>query len=274
MADGAFGGAGWGLSVAAAADAAPRAARPSFAPSPSFAGARPGLAFRTGPQGVGYYRDSVAAVAAAPVAAKRAAPARAAAAAVPLASQRDLVAAAFAGDDVVADFAEAKAAEVEAEAPAGGTRSAGADPPGWGSWASASADRRAAAAAAADAADAEARVAAAARRRDAGRAAVVVSERHDAKAARHAVPSVPHPFTSAAAYEASMRAPLGPDFNTGAACREMTRPPVITRAGCAIQPPRFTPAAARAAAEQNRAPAARRKAVAVVAGGAVKRSKR
>ena len=47
-------------------------------------------------------------------------------------SQRELVARAFAGDDVVADFAAEKAAEAEAEAPADEGPSL---LPGWGAWA-------------------------------------------------------------------------------------------------------------------------------------------
>ena len=48
-------------------------------------------------------------------------------------SQRDLIAAAFAGDDVQADFDAAKAVEAEAEAPSVEEPS---QLPGWGAWAS------------------------------------------------------------------------------------------------------------------------------------------
>lgn len=48
-------------------------------------------------------------------------------------SQRELIAAAFAGDDVQADFDAAKAAEAEAEAP---IVEEPAQLPGWGAWAS------------------------------------------------------------------------------------------------------------------------------------------
>lgn len=48
-------------------------------------------------------------------------------------SQRELIAAAFAGDDVQADFEAAKAAEAEAEAPPVEEPS---QLPGWGNWAS------------------------------------------------------------------------------------------------------------------------------------------
>lgn len=49
-------------------------------------------------------------------------------------SQRELIAMAFAGDDVEADFAAQKAEEAEAEAP---PAEDGKMLPGWGSWASA-----------------------------------------------------------------------------------------------------------------------------------------
>ena len=48
-------------------------------------------------------------------------------------SQRELIAAAFAGDDVQADFQAAKAAEVEAELP---QEDLPQELPGWGLWAS------------------------------------------------------------------------------------------------------------------------------------------
>lgn len=49
-------------------------------------------------------------------------------------SQRELIAMAFAGDDVAADFAAQKAEEAEEEAP---PAEAATMLPGWGSWASA-----------------------------------------------------------------------------------------------------------------------------------------
>ena len=48
-------------------------------------------------------------------------------------SQRELIAAAFAGDDVQADFEAAKAAEVESELP---QEDLPQELPGWGLWAS------------------------------------------------------------------------------------------------------------------------------------------
>ena len=47
-------------------------------------------------------------------------------------SQRELIAMAFAGDDVQAEFAAEKAAEAEAEAPA---QELPSQLPGWGAWA-------------------------------------------------------------------------------------------------------------------------------------------
>jgi len=186
------------------------------------------------------------------------------------------VAAAFAGDDVVGDFAAAKAAEAGAELPDpdAAVAAAGLDLPGWGSWAAASAPRRAAAAAAVRSAAERDRAAAAGRRRDARLPGVILSERWDKKAAKYATPAVPHPFPTAAAYEASLRAPLGRDFNTDAAFRDATRPALITAPGAIIRPVRFSAGAAKAAREAARLDNGGRKRTAVVSAGVPKRTKR
>jgi U3 small nucleolar RNA-associated protein 14 len=191
-------------------------------------------------------------------------------------TQADLVAAAFAGDDVGADFAAAKAAEAGAELPDpdAAVAAAGLDMPGWGAWAASSAPRRAAAAAAVRSAAERDRAAAASRRRDARLPGVILSERWDKKAAKYATPAVPHPFPDAAAYEASMRAPLGRDFNTDASFRDAVRPALITAPGAIIKPARFSAAAARAAGEAAALSNGARKRTAVVAGGMPKRTRR
>ncbi|KAK9827643.1 hypothetical protein WJX81_002537 [Elliptochloris bilobata] len=244
-----------------------------------------GAVFRAGAQGVGYYRD--ARVGPGPATPEPASgserPGSAAGGAdddggdddvmrpvrgVEL-SQRELVARAFAGDDVAAEFAAEKAAEAEAQAPAANAPSL---LPGWGAWAGQ--QRTPAWMAAAQAKAQRRREDALAKRKDAKLPAVVVSERWDRKAAKYGTPAVPYPFDSRATYDRSLRQPLGRDFNTDAAFRNLTRPAVLKEAGTVIAPLRYSQGAAAAAAEAAAAKPALRKRVAVVSAGQPKRSKR
>lgn len=70
--------------------------------------------------------------------------------------------------------------------------------------------------------------AAAAARKDAKLPHVIISEKYDRKAAAHGSSTVPYPFTSKQAFEASMRMPIGKDFNTDVAFRNLSRPEVLT----------------------------------------------
>ena len=154
------------------------------------------------------------------------------------ARQRAVIAAAFAGDDVAAEFASAKAAEVAAEAPDDGTAIlATAVLPGWGAWAEEQSVPKAAKAAAAVA---KARAAAAvASRKDAGKAHVIVSEKFDRKAATYTVPSLPYPYTSREVFDSTLRQPLSREVNTDASFRDLTRPQVVTTPGALIAPIKF-----------------------------------
>jgi U3 small nucleolar RNA-associated protein 14 len=169
------------------------------------------------------------------------------------ARQRAVIAAAFAGDDVAAEFASAKAAEVAAEAPDDGTEIlATAVLPGWGAWAEEQSVPRAAKAAAAVA---KARAAAAvASRKDAGKAHVIVSEKFDRKAATYTVPSLPYPYTSREVFDSTLRQPLSREVNTDASFRDLTRPAVITTPGALIAPIKFKrvqPAAQKGSKQQK-----------------------
>jgi U3 small nucleolar RNA-associated protein 14 len=75
------------------------------------------------------------------------------------------------------------------------------------------------------------------RRKDAGLSGVFISEKRDRKLAMaHQAPNVPHPFSSKEAYEASMRHPLGREWNTMVSTAALTRPEWTTKAGLIIQP--------------------------------------
>lgn len=115
--------------------------------------------------------------------------------------QKALISMAFAGDDVEAEFAADKAAEVAAELP---NIEEPSSLPGWGAWTSQQKDPKWMRDAKAKAA--KAREAAAAGRKDAGLSHVVLSEKWDKKAmGKYAVQQVPFPFDSKDTYERSIR---------------------------------------------------------------------
>lgn len=265
--------------------------QPEFDRAKEFAGPRPGYVFKKGSQGVGYYLDAKAPSKQAnqttgkkkPQASKAAAAQRkgdvgsddegnmrpageAAVAPQGGLSQEDLIRQAFAGDDVAADFAAEKAAEVESELP---SEDVPGVMPGWGTWASQQLEPRWAIEAKAKAA--AKRAAAAASRKDAGLQYVVVSEKWDKRNAKYRTPTVPFPFDSKDTYERTMRQPLGRDFNTDEAFRNLTRPAVIKDAGVIIQPVRFSKAVAEHSGKAGSG--SKRAAVQTVAGGMPKRAK-
>ncbi|CAG9464190.1 unnamed protein product [Pedinophyceae sp. YPF-701] len=151
------------------------------------------------------------------------------------ARQRALIAEAFAGDDVAAEFAEAKRREAEEELPKIETPTV---MPGWGMWSDQQREpawmRRER-----DKAEKE-RADALRRRKDAKLEGVVVSEKWDKKASKLWTPSVPFPFTSREAYERSLRQPLGREYNTDAGFRNLTRPAVLKSTGVIIDPLKFS----------------------------------
>ncbi|KAJ6592326.1 Utp14-domain-containing protein [Mycena vulgaris] len=142
--------------------------------------------------------------------------------------QRDLVARAFAGDNVVRDFEDAKRREIASDAP----RAVDTTLAGWGAWGGPSTRKRAprphlvkqvAGIAPTD-------------RADHGRAHVIISEKRDKKAAKYQVKDLPYPFTSRAQYERSMEAPLGAEWNTRVGFQKGTLPRVVKKMGMVIEP--------------------------------------
>ena len=75
------------------------------------------------------------------------------------------------------------------------------------------------------------------KRKDAALKGVVISERFDKKAAKFHAASVPFEYQGARdVYEASLRQPLGRDFNTDKSFRDLTRPTILKDAGVIIDP--------------------------------------
>ncbi|VDC05781.1 unnamed protein product [Peniophora sp. CBMAI 1063] len=142
--------------------------------------------------------------------------------------QRDLVAMAFAGDNVVQEFEEAKRREVEADAP----KEIDTTLPGWGSWGG-SGTRKAAPkphlikkVAGVDPKS----------RADYGKSHVIISEKRDKKAAKYLVKDLPYPYTSQAQYERSLATPVGTEWNTRVAFQRATLPKVTKKMGVVINP--------------------------------------
>ncbi|KAL1742824.1 Utp14 protein-domain-containing protein [Schizophyllum fasciatum] len=142
-------------------------------------------------------------------------------------AQRELVAMAFAGDNVVQQFEEAKQAEVNADAP----KEVDTTLPGWGSWGGAGLKKRSKAKFVKQIPGV-----APAARVDAGKKHLIVSERKDKKAAKYLVRDLPYPYTSAAQYERSMERPLGAEWNTRVGFQRATLPKVVKKMGTVIDP--------------------------------------
>ncbi|KAH9932099.1 Utp14-domain-containing protein [Epithele typhae] len=147
--------------------------------------------------------------------------------------QRDLVALAFAGDNVVQDFADAKRREVAADAP----KEVDTTLPGWVSLSVLALGRhwhKESGAAATPGEDPTGRRAG--RARGPRQGARHHLERRDKKAARYLVKDLPHPYTSAAQFARSMEVPLGAEWNTRVGFQRATLPRVVTKMGTLIAP--------------------------------------
>ncbi|KAI0652546.1 Utp14 protein-domain-containing protein [Trametes meyenii] len=142
--------------------------------------------------------------------------------------QRDLVALAFAGDNVVQDFAEAKRREIQEDAP----KEIDTTLPGWGSWGGTGTKK------APPKAHLVKKVAGIdpMTRADYKKAHVIISEKRDKKAAKYQVKDLPYPYTSKAQFERSMEVPLGTEWNTRVGFQRATLPKVVTKMGTLITP--------------------------------------
>jgi U3 small nucleolar RNA-associated protein 14 len=250
---------------------------PPFIAVPSFQGAKDGYVFQKGSEGIGYYRDKFLTgsetkktkkknsnsdgrsdVNGANIKKKKSKGL----------TQEELVKRAFAGDDVVSDFAAVKAAEIDQQLPKDDIP---AVLPGWGSWSANQRKEPAWLTAAKHKAEAR-KKAAVASRKDAKLKDVIISEKWDKKASAYKTASVPFPFDTRDMYERSMRQPLGRDFNSDASFRDLTRPAVIKDAGVIIEPARFSQATADHSVKESKARV--KPSVKVIAGGMSKRSKK
>ncbi|KAJ2799795.1 hypothetical protein H4R20_004292, partial [Coemansia guatemalensis] len=145
-------------------------------------------------------------------------------------SQRELVEQAFAEDDVVeAEFAAEKEAEMELDAP----KTEDLTIPGWGSWGGAGLQpkknkviRKPVPGSGIEKSS----------RRDAKMGSVIINHRQLKTANKYYASNVPFPFTTSEQYEATMRMPLGKEWNTTKSHSKMIKPRVMAKAGRIIDP--------------------------------------
>ncbi|KAI5481860.1 U3 small nucleolar RNA-associated protein 14 [Pseudohyphozyma bogoriensis] len=142
--------------------------------------------------------------------------------------QRDLVAKAFAGDNVIADFEAEKRREIERDAP----REEDNTLPGWGTWSGKGVKKNK------NAKKFVTKIAgiAPAARKDAAFNNVIISEKKDKKASKYMLKDLPFPYTSAAQHEHKLRTPLGHEWSTSTVVRDQTLPKVQIKPGVSIRP--------------------------------------
>ncbi|GAB1522520.1 hypothetical protein RhiTH_005640 [Rhizoctonia solani] len=142
--------------------------------------------------------------------------------------QRELVAMAFAGDNVVEDFAAEKQRVIEEDAP----KEVDTTLAGWGSWGGRGTKKQAARPnlikkiAGVDAS----------KRADAGKKNIIISEKKDKKAAKYLVKDLPYPYTSKEQFARSMATPIGTEWNTRVAHQRAVLPRVVKKMGTVIDP--------------------------------------
>ncbi|OXC64383.1 hypothetical protein AYX13_06199 [Cryptococcus neoformans] len=144
--------------------------------------------------------------------------------------QRDLVAEAFAGDNVVEDFASEKARQIEADAPKVEDTSL----PGWGSWGGKGAKKRKT--------NPKFLVKTAGieptARKDFAHSNVIITEKKDRKASQFQLKDLPYPYTSKEQYEKSFEVPVGSEWNSRSGFQRGTLPRVVKKPGAIIEPVR------------------------------------
>jgi len=142
-------------------------------------------------------------------------------------SQKELIAEAFADDDVVESFRAEKEALVAASKP----KNIDLTLPGWGEWGGGGAvpSKRKRKRFTVKAPPAP-------KRRDENNKILIINTEKDEKIRGHQVSNVPFPFTSVSDYEASIRAPVGATFVPRTAHLKMIKPRIKTRAGEVIEP--------------------------------------
>ncbi|EGD80880.1 hypothetical protein PTSG_01466 [Salpingoeca rosetta] len=146
-------------------------------------------------------------------------------------SNKELIAQAFASDDVLAqEFEKEKAAIADAETPKDKVTLM----PGWGEWAgvgmkSSTKVKRIVK-----------KAPPAKKRRDAQHKTVIITEKANKRLQEKKIAAIPHPFVNPAHFEQVMQAPVGREWNTVRVFQKSVRPAVETKAGMYIEPMKMT----------------------------------
>ncbi|CAB4446072.1 unnamed protein product [Rhizophagus irregularis] len=145
-------------------------------------------------------------------------------------SQRELVARAFANDNVVEEFEAEKQAIIEDDEP----KEQDLTLPGWGSWGGKGVKKP----------KKKKLVLAkplpggieASKRKDVKLQHVIINEKRIKKAKKYLSTNIPHPFETREQYERSLRTPLGKEWNTQEVFQKIVTPRIITKMGTVIDP--------------------------------------
>ncbi|KAI9323566.1 small-subunit processome [Dichotomocladium elegans] len=141
-------------------------------------------------------------------------------------AQRDLVARAFANDNVTQEFEEEKEAVVERDA----DKTEDLTLPGWGNWGGKGTKKK------------KNKVVRKiegidpSKRKDAKLKHVIINEKRNKKTEKYQVTAVPYPYQNMEQYERAMRTPVGKEWNTRNTFQKMTKPKVLTKLGTVIDP--------------------------------------
>ncbi|WWC61424.1 uncharacterized protein I303_104008 [Kwoniella dejecticola CBS 10117] len=145
--------------------------------------------------------------------------------------QRDLVAQAFAGDNVVEEFEREKERQVEADAP----KTEDTSLPGWGSWGGKGAKKKK---------NVNPKFLVKTQgieptqRKDFKRSNVIITEKKDKRASQFLLQDLPYPYTSKEQYERSFATPVGSEWNSRSGFQKGTLPRVVKKPGAIIEPVR------------------------------------
>lgn len=143
--------------------------------------------------------------------------------------QQDLVKRAFAGDDVVEQFQDAKRQRVEAD----DDKEIDMTLPGWGSWDGAGVK---------DTSKQKKKIVKkikgikADKRKDAKMSSVIINEKQNKRANKFTASTVPYPFETREQYERSLRMPIGQEWTSRGTHQKLTKPRVLVKQGEVVDP--------------------------------------
>ena len=139
---------------------------------------------------------------------------------------QDLVRKAFAGDEVVADFAEEKQQVIKDDE----EKTIDNTLPGWGSWTGAGISKKQEKRNKGKVLVKEPGIAKE-KRQDAKLDRVIINEKRVKKNSKYLASNLPHPFETRQQYERSLRLPVGPEWTTKETFQSATKPRILMKQG-------------------------------------------